>query len=205
MFSVKSYFSNSIVLFIFLIFLTGCSVNGQQADLSAFLNNLSRTYTSLWKLITGFAYLAGAFFGLMAVFQFKVYAEQRTMMSLQTNIMKPLMHLLVCVALMWLPRTFSVLMVTTFGYPNATPMSYVNAQNVGVFGYQLALTPALLGLVRIVGLVSFVRGWMMMVHVAEQGHQASFGKAMTHIFGGLLLINIVGASNLLWRLMVAGS
>src|SRR3990167_3303296 len=186
MFSVKSYFSNSIVFLVFLIFLAGCSVNGQQADLSAFLNNLARTYTSLWKLITGFAYLAGAFFGLMAVFQFKIYAEQRTMMSLQTNIMKPLMHLLVCVALMWLPRTFSVLMVRTFGY-------------------QLALTPALLGLVRIVGLVSFVRGWMMMVHVAEQGHQASFGKAMTHIFGGLLLINIVGASNLLWRLMVTGS
>lgn len=193
-----------LILISSFCFLAGCTINGQQPNVQVLLDNLSRSYNGLWRLITAWAYLCGMMFITMSLFQLKIYGEMRTMMSGQTNIMKPLSFLLVGAMLMYLPSTFKTAMLSTFGTATGNPMSWSNVTSVGIHGYQLAITPALLGLMKIVGLISFVRGWMMMAHVSEQGQHATFGKALTHILGGLLLINIVGTGNMLWDLVTAG-
>lgn len=193
-----------LLLFLFAFVLAGCTVNGEQPNLQVFLNNLSRSYTDLSRLVTAFAYITGMFFGASALFQLKLYGEMRTMMSGQTNIFKPLMYLLVSAALMYFPSTFKTMMMSTFGQPSASPLSWSSVTSIGLHGYKLAITPALLGLMRLVGLVSFVRGWIMLVHISDQGHQVTFGKAVTHILGGLLLINIVQTGNILWNLVTVG-
>ncbi|MBI5448090.1 MAG: type IV secretion protein IcmC [Gammaproteobacteria bacterium] len=202
--NISSSQLNAVLSLFALFFLAGCTVNGNQVSLQGFLNRLAVSYNDIAKLVTAWAYITGAFFGVFAIFQFKVYGESRTMMSIQTNIFKPITYLLVSVALMYFPSTFKTLMMSTFGTPNLSPLNWSGVTSVGVYGYKLAVTPALLGLMRLVGLVSFVRGWIMLVRIADQGQHGTFGKAVTHIVGGLLLINIVGTGKLLWNLASVG-
>ena len=191
------------LLFFLFATLAGCTVNNNPVNLQVFLNRLSKSYNELEHLITAWAYLTGMMFGCYALFQLKIYGEMRTMMSGHANIFRPLMYLVVCVALMYLPSTLGTMMMTTFGTSSATPLSWSDVDEVGVHGYKLAITPALLGLVRLVGIVAFIRGWILLTRITEQG-QHNFGKAATHIIGGVLLINIVGVGNMLWNLVSDG-
>jgi len=53
--------------------------------------------------------------------------------------------------------------------------------------------------IQIIGLVAFVRGWMMIAKSASQGghQQGGFGKGMMHVFGGVMAINIVSTLNVI--------
>ncbi len=192
------------LLYLALVLLSGCTVNNNQVSLQVFLQNLSVSYNAITRLVTAWAYLTGIVFGSMAIFQLKVYGEMRTMMSGHANLFKPIMYLIVSVLLMYLPSTFQSVMMTTFGTPNTSPLSWSSVSSVGVSGYKLAVTPALLGLMKLVGLISFIRGWILLVRISEQGQHGSFGKAVTHIIGGLLLINVVAVGNILSHLVTVG-
>jgi intracellular multiplication protein IcmC len=63
----------------------------------------------------------------------------------------------------------------------------------GVFGEDMVL------FIQIIGLVAFIRGWMMIAKSASQGghQQGGFGKGMMHIFGGVMAINIVSTLNVI--------
>ncbi len=174
--------------------LTGCAVS--IADSANMLINLSRSYPQIQRLITGTAYLIGFSLTMRAIYYLKVYGEMRTMMASQGNLKIPLIYLLVAVVLMYLPQTLSDLMLSSFGTTSVTPLSYNTSS---MYGISLQATNAILGFVQIVGLISFVRGWIMVVksaHGTAQG--ASFGKGATHIIGGILAINIVGTKNAIW-------
>lgn len=200
------FFSIRFLFFILLAaaMLSGCSVNGQEINSAVFLDNLARSYNSIYRLLNAWAYMCGMLFITMSIFQLKIYGEMRTMMSGQTNLMKPISFFLVGAMLMYLPSTFQTMMLTTFGSASSNPMSWSNVTEVGINGYQLAITPALLGLMRIIGLISFIRGWIILVHVSEQGQHSTLSKGLTHILGGLFLINIVGTTNILWNLITVG-
>ena len=55
-------------------------------------------------------------------------------------------------------------------------------------------TLGLLGnITQFVGYVAFIRGWILLLRIGEQGSQpGAFAKAVTHIVGGLVAINIFG-------------
>lgn len=198
---MKNLLQCLFLLFCFL-FLESCAVtvNGQPADLTTFFQNLQSSYHGIWLLVTAFAYLAGAFFITMAVYQLKVYGEMRTMMTGHANIWKPLTYMFVGAGLMYLPTLFHAFMQSTFGYANYLPINY-GQNDVIVWGKQTyTITPAILGFVQIVGLIAFTRGWMMLVKISDQGSHGGFGKAMTFIIGGLLCINIEGTKNLIFSL-----
>ncbi len=39
--------------------------------------------------------------------------------------------------------------------------------------------------IRLVGIIAFIRGWYYLVHPGEQGGQITVGKGLTHIIGGI--------------------
>ena len=64
---------------------------------------------------------------------------------------------------------------------------------------------ALLGLVQVMGVIAFIRGWVLLGHAGEQNaQQGMFGKGLTHIIGGILAINIVGTKDLIWNTFFGG-
>lgn len=180
--------------FIVLLGLTGCSAS--VADSANMLVNLSKSYPQIERLITGAAFLVGISLVMRAIYYLKIYGEMRTMMASQGNLKAPLIYLLVAVALMYLPQTLDDVMVSTFGTAEISPLNYNTSTGPGL---NIQAANAILGFVRIVGLISFVRGWMIIAKSAQGGAQGvSFGKGATHILGGILAINIVGAKNALW-------
>lgn len=57
---------------------------------------------------------------------------------------------------------------------------------------------AIVKFIQFVGFLAFVRGWLILKAVGDGGGQdASMGKAITHIFGGTMAINIVATTNII--------
>ena len=60
------------------------------------------------------------------------------------------------------------------------------------FGYTIALV------VQVVGVVAFVRGWVLIARSASQGQPpGGTGKGLMHVFGGVMAMNIIGTVEVL--------
>jgi len=106
------------------------------------------------------------------------------------------MYFLVAAMLVYLPTGFEILMNTTFGYSNVLSYAPVNSNNSTLdllFGQDSAIGSSLAMIIQTIGLVSFVRGWVLIARSAGHGQQpGSMGKGLVHVFGGILAMNIVG-------------
>lgn len=195
---VRFYRNERHLLFIFFYIgflgLAGCST--QINDSANMLVNLSRSYAGFFKLITAGAYLMGIAMAMRGIYYLKLYGDARTMMSSQANLKIPVIYLFVAGVFMYMPSMIHSLTMTAFGTTEITPLNY-NTDKLG--GLNIQATNAILGFIQVVGLISFVRGWMIVAKSAQGASQgASFGKGFTHVIGGILAINIVGTKNALW-------
>jgi len=164
-----------------------------QADI---LTNISKSLEPVQHLITGGAYLIGCAFIFKAIYSLKIYGEARTMMSNSASVKEPLVYLMVGALLIYFPTGLSIVMQTTFGYENPLDYGPVNSNNStldAVFGNGSTVGKPLTMLIRVIGLVAFVRGWVLIARSASQGQPpGGTGKGLVHVFGGILAFNIVG-------------
>lgn len=165
------------------------------------LANIAGSMQSVDHLISGFAYLTGLGFALKALMSLKEMGESRTMMSNKSSIKEPLIYFLVAGMLIYLPSGFEMLMMTTFGYPNVLaygPTSSGNSALDNLFGPGSAVGESLAIIIQTIGLIAFVRGWVLISRASSQGQQpGGMGKGLTHVFGGILAMNIVGTLQLI--------
>ncbi len=196
----NSKIKNVLIIFVTLFGLICCnSVFAQQTGTSTsaldMLINLSQSYPAVTKLIYGVSYLMGLLFMVEAVYKLKVYGEQRSMMSAQTSLRGPITLIVVAAVLLWLPSSLHTFIMTAFGHQNVLQWQSSPSNPLGQAG-----TYALIYLVQLIGLVSFIRGWVYLAQGAQGGQgQHTTGKALTHIIGGLLAINVVELTNILWN------
>lgn len=160
-------------------------------DVSQMLINLGESIDPIYRMVTGGAYLLGILFAFKALYQLKIYGELRTMMSSQTSLKEPLSYLLVAGIFIYLPTGFQMVMMSTFGYDN--PLAYSSWPSEG--GIDLSPTAVVvLRIVQLVGVIAFVRGWILMAKSSGQGGGGAFGKGLVHVLGGVAAMNIVGAA-----------
>lgn len=164
-------------------------------DQANVLTNLANSLGPVQRLITGGAYLIGCAFLFKAIYCLKVYGEARTMMSSNTSVKEPIVYLMVSALLIYFPTGLDMLMQTTFGDKNLlayAPMNGSPALN-SLFGSGSVIGKPLTVIIRVIGLVAFVRGWVLVARAASQGQPpGGTGKGLMHVFGGILAINIVG-------------
>lgn len=170
--------------------LSGCASGGVSLD--TLIINIGKNIGDLWRLVTGGAYLFGFAFIFRGIFMLKTYGEARTMMSGQANLKGALVALLIGVALIFSQTMYESLLLTTFNATATSPMQYQTNISMDQQAYF-----SLLYFVQFIGLVSFIRGWVMLSHASNPGQQNSFGKALTHIAGGLLAINVQGTIDIM--------
>lgn len=143
----------------------------------------------------------GCAFLFKAIYSLKVYGEARTMMSSNTSVKEPVVYLMVGAIFIYFPTAFSMLMQSTFGYQNVLQYAPVNSSNQALdtlFGSGSAVGRPLSMLIQVIGLVAFVRGWVLIARSASQGQPpGGTGKGLVHVFGGILAINIVGTINMI--------
>lgn len=181
----------AILVLMFCCLLSGCQ-NASMPDVTNMLRTFNLSISGLWSLATSASYLLGIAFILRGVYQLKVYGDLRTMMSTQTNLKSTLVLFFVGAALIFSTNTLQTMMLTTFGY--ASPLEIRGVENKYFSAESMQV---ILHFVQFIGLVSFIRGWIYLTQSQNSGGHHTFGKALTHIFGGVLAINIQGTSNVL--------
>ncbi|HAT9716960.1 TPA: type IV secretion protein IcmC [Legionella pneumophila subsp. pneumophila] len=166
------------------------------------LTNIANQLEPVQRLITGGAYLIGCAFIFKAIYSLKVYGEARTMMSSNTSIKEPVVYLIVGALLIYFPTLVSSVLQTTFGYSN--PLAYSGGVSSGsdtisaLFGSGSLVGRPLVMIIRVIGLIAFVRGWVLIARSASQGQPpGGTGKGLIHVFGGILAINIVGTVDMI--------
>lgn len=188
---------NYMILFfgIIMVLFANEAYASSVTDAKTMLINISKFVPDFWRLITAGAYLLGILFIFKAFYKLKVYGEARAMMSSQSSMKEPATYILVGSALMYYPTMRDRMVTTVFGDDSILKYSDWSGPN-SMKGYS---TEAIFMIVQLIGLIAFIRGWILLSHTAgQQGAQpGTFGKALTHIFGGVLAMNIVGTINIL--------
>lgn len=162
------------------------------------LANIAGNMASVERLVSGAAYLIGIAFAMKALLSLKELGETQSAQSSagRTTIKEPLMYFLVAAVLIYLPTGFQVLMNSTFGYSNILAYAPINSNNSTLdilFGQDSTVGVSLSIIIQTVGLIAFVRGWVLIAKTSSQGQQpGGVGKGMVHVFGGILAMNIVG-------------
>ncbi|PIQ44124.1 MAG: hypothetical protein COV52_08555 [Gammaproteobacteria bacterium CG11_big_fil_rev_8_21_14_0_20_46_22] len=154
--------------------------------LTQFLHNIAITAPVLSRLVLGAMYIIGFGFLMTGIYRLKHYGDMRTMMSSSAELKTPLLYLFVGTCLVFYPQIVKISLTTVFGTdnlmvykpsPSDVPETFHDIETV----------------VMLIGLVAFFRGMMMLTKLGNHGSpQVSFGKAITHIFGGICAVNIYG-------------
>lgn len=169
--------------------------SGSAPELVKFITNVRDLLPNIWTFITAFCFLTGMTFAFKAVFTFKEYGEMRVMMSTHTDIRKPLVPLLVSIIFLYAPTVAEYMTYTVFK-TGISPLDY--AAEDKTFTDMIKIMGRI---VQIVGFIAFIRGWMLLTRIAQQGGQAGiFPKALTHILGGLFALNIFATWRILYSL-----
>lgn len=180
-----------IYLTLVLTLLAGCQSANFPA-LDQMLIRFTTQFPGIYRLVSAVAYLTGMILIFRAVYQLKVYGDMRTMMSAQTNLKSTLVLFIAGTALMYTPTALKIFMYSTFGTTNITdPMAYASGSSGDT------AVRAVLMVVQLIGIISFIRGWILLTQSQSGGGHSTFGKAVTHIIAGIFAVNIVGVRNLL--------
>lgn len=132
------------------------------------------------SIIMGLGMLLGVFFDL------KRYGESRNHMSQQYSLAAPLTKMLAGVALLGLPTALASALWAF--WTSSSPLQY-NGGNSDFEQY----IPAILVFVRLIGAGSFIRGIVLLARSGQSQQQpGQLSKAFLHIFGGILLVHILG-------------
>lgn len=158
-------------------------------------NLLIQNVTIIAQIIKIFAVTAGVFLTFMAIMEFKKMGEQRSMMSQQHGAMKPTVLLLCGAVLLVLPSFADTALLAFWGH--TSDLSYSGSLS----GYG-SLMPGILAFVRLIGLGSFVRGIILLSRAGgQQSQPGAIGKALIHIFAGILCLHVVETMNLLGSIL----
>ncbi|MCX7091311.1 MAG: type IV secretion protein IcmC [Legionellales bacterium] len=160
------------------------------------LVNLANNLISVEYMLTGASYLMGIAFGIKAIVAMKIHGEQRSSMGVG-GAKEGAIYLVVSAMLLYYPTAFEVIMNSTFGYSSVlayAPMSASTPILGSIFGTDSAVGPALATIIQVIGLVAFLRGWLLIARSAsgQGGQPGTVGKGFMHVFGGVLAMNIIG-------------
>jgi intracellular multiplication protein IcmC len=169
---------------------------------ASILDNLTPSLLQIQKLVSGAAYLIGVMFLIKGIMALKHAGEGKSHMSQGHTMKEPILYLISGAMLLYLPTAMDVILQTVYGsdeilsyneLQGGNPIIDVLFGSSGLFGGGLVI------FIQLIGLIAFVRGWVMLAKSASQqgGHQGGLGKAAMHIFGGILAINIVQTINII--------
>lgn len=171
------------------------------ADMSGFsslsLDTIMRSLQSVEKLITATAYIMGISFAVKAIYSMKTLAENRSQQQTHGSLKEPVFYFLVSAMLLYLPYSVQMVLNSTFGQ-GAQILAYAPIESGSsalnsVFGQSSAFGELIALVVQVVGVIAFIRGWVLIARSASQGQQpGGTGKGLAHVFGGILAMNIVG-------------
>ncbi len=160
------------------------------AQANVMMNNLGIIASTMSVL----SILIGLALFLSGMFQLKRYGESRTMMSQQLTLWGPGAMMLGGILLLLLPYTITTSLRAFFGDGQTLPLAY---QPTGEYDFDVYV-PVVLAFVRVIGVGAIIRACILLSKSgSHSGQPGSLGKAMMHLFGGILCVHILGTVQLI--------
>jgi intracellular multiplication protein IcmC len=150
------------------------------------LQTLDASIPAMQDLIMSAAYLLGIIFIANALYKFRLIGDYRHMMSQPTDLKGPLGSLIVGAMLIYLPGIFSAATYTLWNQATGM-MAYNPSGNSSEFQeiYNVSVD-----IMQLVGIIAFIRGWIILAKLGDHGQQGGIPKALAHIIGGVLAYHI---------------
>jgi intracellular multiplication protein IcmC len=147
----------------------------------------------LTRLIVAISYVTGVALAIRGIMMYRIFANQTHGSSQRGELAGPMVFLIVGVILIYFPTTISSSMLTVFGTPFLSPTTeLLEYESLNRLAKWSQLKWVMLKYMSLIGLLAFLRGWIILSKMGHSGSQpGSIGKGITHIVGGILLINIV--------------
>lgn len=150
------------------------------SDIVAMIGNLSQSLLPFQALIAGLGYLIGILFMITAIGKLRVIGNARARGGgSHEKMFIPLAYLIGGTALIFLPSAITVLSRTAFGSGNILQYASYNPYNI----YNTMRI-----VIRVAGIIWFVRGSVLLVHASEPGVQHG-PKGLAFLLAGVLAIN----------------
>ena len=149
------------------------------ANLISMIGNVSQSLVPVQGLIKGLGYLLGILFIVTALTKFKKIADSQGHGSSQQKTAGPIIYFFVGAMLLFLPSMMAILSSSTFGTNNV--LQYIQYNPHDIY--------ASMGIVvQTAGLIWFVRGCSLIVHMGEPGAEEG-PKGFVFIVAGILAMN----------------
>lgn len=167
-------------------------------DFFTALENLSKTFGSISFLAVTIAQLIGVVLVFRGIAMYKIFATQSLSSAQRGELAGPLVHIVVGAILVYVGGTINVSVETLFGSNVDTSGDLKAYLPPGSDEKWQALLAVLVKYFKLIGLLAFLKGWIILSKMGHAGSQpGSIGKGMTHIVGGILLMNMVETMRLL--------
>lgn len=165
----------------------------------AAITNLTESFDSLVHLVTGASYIIGIFLIAKGIMSLSVFGRQTMSSAQRGEVSGPVVWIFVGALLMYLPTTLETGLTTVYGDADLAAAGDIMAYAPVTAGENWEqLSNVIIKYVKLVGLIAFVRGWIILSKMGHAGAQpGSMGKGLTHVIGGILLINVVETVNIL--------
>jgi hypothetical protein len=148
-------------------------------DLVSIFINLSKSLAPIQSLLSGFGYIIGIGFMLIALGKFRKIGDARAQSHGQEKLFVPVAYGIMGMGLIFLPTAVSTLANTAFGSGNILAYSSDNDDN---------LTAAVKLLIQTAGVLWFVRGSVLLAHASEPGVKEG-SKGLAFIAAGIFALN----------------
>ena len=166
--------------------------------LSGIFAHLYDSLNKIYPVLIGLCYVIGIFFIGKALFMLKKHGYKTAFMNADSSIIGPMVIMLVGVILMYTPGFLNIMFMTLYGQKVQPTGSWMDTAKAGGGDQWYSALVPMVGLVQVLGLIAFIRGWILVVKGAAPGSQpGNVSKGAMHILGGILAINITGTIDII--------
>ena len=174
----------------FALIITEAFAGDSSIDFNKMMAALRDNAEPIMRFTIAIAYVIGIWMIISSIIGLKRLGQSVSAYSPQYNLMSTAMvKLVVGILLIYLPTTIDVGIVTFWGNNAGGILTYTSSDS-DQFGM---VKEGVIAIVRVVGLISLVKGLIILSRSAGQSvQQGTFSRGLLHVIGGILAINIVG-------------
>ena len=155
----------------------------------AIFNNISENIEPIKQFLIAMCYISGLGLTFHAIMKLKKFGFKTAMMHVEVSVVTCFAEFFAGVGLIYTPSLIASLNWTFFS--QGETMSVLDYDSGRGASFDVYLRP-ILGIIQIIGIISFLKGWLMLGKIGQQGTQpGTISKAITHIVGGILAINVI--------------
>lgn len=167
-------------------------------DIGTMLTNLQATFGNLQTLVVSLSYVFGVSLLVRGLFKAKELGTHNPGAAQQGGFKEPIVFMVIGAILVYLPSSVDVGLTTIFATTTlgtaADLFSYTGPTDSKTWAQ---IQSVLINYLKLLGLIAFIRGWIILSKVGHGGQQDTFSKGLIHVIAGILLINIVDSIQIL--------